>query len=114
MRPLSGRWKRRTSRGRDGRNLYQPPLMVIKEHASLPMDFWTKCPLAFNHSILGIHAPKDQECDLKLFFETVKNRRKLYQFYCYLNGTRALVGKATANLRLDIGRVALSGRQAQA
>ncbi len=66
------------------------------------MAYWTKGPLAYQHSIMGIHAPQDQEEELRRFFETINRRQAFYRFCCLLNGSRALVGKATAILRGDI------------
>jgi hypothetical protein len=88
---------------RPGREiLYQPPLMLIKENATLPVAFWTNGPLAYLHKIVGIHAPAKEEAELRRFFDTFVERHRLYQFCCLLNGSQALVGKATAILRADI------------
>ena len=37
-------------------DLFSSPLIVIKEHADLPLGYWTKSPLAFRDQIIGIHA----------------------------------------------------------
>ena len=82
--------------------LFEPPLMVIKEHGSLPIAFWDKGFLAYRDSVVGIHADPSQKPSLHEVFETFRQRRRLYQFCCLLHGSKALVTKATAILKQDI------------
>lgn len=82
--------------------LFQNPLILIKEHADLPMGFWDQSPLAFRDKIVGIHAAGEDEDALRQLFDQLVERRRLYQFCCALNGSQALVGKATAILKQDI------------
>ena len=84
---------------------FAAPLILIKEHASLPVAFWDQGPLAFGHSIVGIHAPPSESDDLKSLFRLIQSRKGLYQFNCLLNGNRAFVQKATAILKHDIDRL---------
>ncbi len=81
---------------------FSPPLVLIKELDSLPIAFWDKGFLAYRHKIVGIHADHSQTRELKRLFDDFRKRQRLYQFCCALNGSQALVGKATAILKQDI------------
>ena len=85
--------------------LFAPPVVLIKEHSSLPAAYWDRCSLGFSHSIVGIHAPPADGRELKEFFRIFQSRKRLYQFTCLLNGGRALVAKATSILKHDIDRL---------
>ena len=88
---------------RPGRKeLFQSPLVLIREHASLPAVFWDKGDLAYKDKIVGIRAPESQHYELRDFFGTFQRRLRQYQFCCAINGTQAFVGKATAILKGDI------------
>jgi hypothetical protein len=50
----------------------------------------------------GIHAPPEDRNELVAVFETLQTRKRFYQFCCTVNGTQALIGKATAILKQDI------------
>jgi hypothetical protein len=82
--------------------VFLAPLILIKEHESLPMGFWDKGPLAYKDKIVGIHSDESSVEELKDVFRTLTKRRRLYQFCCAINGSQALVGKATAILKQDI------------
>ncbi|MBK8252636.1 MAG: N-6 DNA methylase [Polyangiaceae bacterium] len=82
---------------------YSSPLVLIKEHATLPIAFWTKGFLAYRDKIVGIHAPPTQADELKKLYEYLRENHRTCQFACVLRGTQALVGKATAILKQDIG-----------
>ena len=84
------------------KELFQNPLILIKEHSDLPLGYWSKSPLGFRDQIVGIHADACEEDELRRFFEEMNRRRRLYQFCCAINGSKALVGKATALLKQDI------------
>lgn len=92
------------SRPRDA-ELYRAPLIVIREHESLPMDFVSTGTLAFKHKIVGIAAPPSERTALKSVFDRLHRRRRQYQFLCALSGKQGLVGKATAILKTDIDRL---------
>jgi len=81
--------------------LFTPPLILIKKVDSLPIVFWDKRFLAYNHSIVGIHAPHIQTSGLREFYNIISHNYEIYHFLCTLNGT-SLVGKATALLKDDI------------
>lgn len=81
--------------------LFTPPLILIKKVDSLPIVFWDKGFLAYNHSIVGIHAPHTQTSRLREFYNMISHNYEIYRFLCTLNGT-SLVGKATALLKDDI------------
>ncbi len=80
---------------------YSPPLILIKKIDSLPIIFWDKDFIAYNHSIVGIPAPTNQSSELREFYNTISHYHEFYRFFCTLNGT-SLVGKATALLKDDI------------
>ena len=81
---------------------YKSPLVLIKEHESLPCVFWNKGFLAYKHKIVGIHAPPSHEKQLRQFCEDFLANRNALRAFCVLLGTQALVGKATAILKRDI------------
>ncbi|HUY34107.1 MAG TPA: N-6 DNA methylase [Pirellulales bacterium] len=84
---------------------YTAPLVLIKEHESLPAVLWEKGFLAYRAKIVGIHADPSERAALAAFFKVFQARRRLYQFCCALNGSQALVGKATAVLKHDIDAI---------
>ena len=60
-------------------DLFNPPLILIKEHESLPMAFWDRDFLAYQ-DIVGIHAhPSDCE-SLYSFYKACLGRRCFYHF----------------------------------
>jgi hypothetical protein len=87
------------------RIIYEPPLVVIKEHESLPIAFWDRSHLNFIRSIVGIHGKEADHGALKKLVEQISNRRRLFQFCFVLNGTRALTGRSTSINKIDIDRL---------
>ncbi len=83
-------------------NRYTAPLILIKESESIPIDFWSKGFIAYRDKIVGIHAPRSQESVLRSVYSTIIQNRDMYRFTCMLNGSQALIGKATAILKQDI------------
>jgi hypothetical protein len=81
---------------------YSSPLILIKANEALPIEFWNKGPLAYLDKIVGIHAKPSQEAKLIATFKRLKSYHKTYRFACMLNGSQALVGKATAILKQDL------------
>lgn len=81
---------------------YTAPLVLIKESESLPVAFWHHNFIAYRAKIVGIHAPRSQESDLRSLYEAMVRNRDTYRFLCMLNGSQALIGKATAILKQDI------------
>ncbi|MCH7559424.1 MAG: N-6 DNA methylase [Planctomycetes bacterium] len=84
------------------KNRYTPPLILIKESAFLPMEYWDKGFIAYRHKIVGIHAPKSHVSELRKLYDTFRSNHDFFRFSCTLNGTQSLVGKATAILKQDI------------
>jgi N-6 DNA Methylase len=80
---------------------YSSPLVLLKAHDSIPVEFWDAGFLAYRDKIIGIHAPESEKATLQLIFTTIKNHRRFYQFCCGLNGTQAWTGKATVPLKQD-------------
>jgi hypothetical protein len=81
---------------------YSAPLVLIKEHESLPMAFWDKCDLAYKDSILGIHANPSECQPLYSFYQAMLGRRRFYQFCCAVHGSKGMVAKATSIRKQDI------------
>ncbi|MDY6893748.1 MAG: N-6 DNA methylase [Chloroflexota bacterium] len=81
---------------------FTPPLILIKEVATLPMEYWDKGVLTYGHRIVGIHAPQTQASELHNLFESLISKREIYQFCCELYGTESLVNKASAIRKQDI------------
>ena len=86
------------------KNRYSSPLVLIKKIDSLPIIFWDKDFIAYNHSIVGISAPDTQASELREIYNTISHNHDIYRFFCILNGT-SLVGKATALLKDDIDKL---------
>lgn len=84
---------------------FAPPLVLIKEHASLPVAFWDRGNLTFRHSIVGIHAPRTEEGELIELFGRIRRHQRVYRFCLLLIGARALTGRATAINKQDIDRL---------
>lgn len=85
--------------------LFQAPLVLIREHDSLPIAFWNQGPLAYKHKIVGIHTPPSECSKLHKFYSAFLKYRETLRFAVALNGSQALVGKATALLKSDIGAI---------
>lgn len=83
-------------------SLFASPLLLIKEHESLPLAFWNKGPLAYRDKIVGIHAPPEQTAALQAIHDRLVANRPLYRFCLALLGSQGLVGKQTAVLKQDI------------
>ncbi len=81
---------------------FTPPLILIKKMATLPIRYWDKGVLTYEHRIVGIHAPQTQASELRNLFESLINKRELYQFCCELYGTESLVNKVSAIRKQDI------------
>ncbi|NQT21180.1 MAG: N-6 DNA methylase [Planctomycetes bacterium] len=81
---------------------FSPPLVLIKEVGSLPIDYWDEGCLAYRAKIIGIHAPPSKASTLRKLYGALRRNHGFYQFCCALNGTQSLVGKATAILKQDI------------
>ncbi len=71
----------------------------------MPMAFWDKGSLAYGHKIVGIHAPTEERGALIETYRFLKTRIRFYRFCGVLNGTQALVGKATAIQKQDIDKL---------
>lgn len=87
------------------KELYDPPLVLIRENESLPVGFWSESNLTYRHSIVGIHAPRRERAALLDFYRVIQGRRRLYQFCLLLIGARTITGKATAVNKQDIDRL---------
>lgn len=85
-------------------NRYSSPLVLVKKIDSLPIVFWDRDFIAYNHSIVGISASHAQTSELLKIYNTISRNRDIYRFFCILNGT-SLAGKATALLKDDIDRL---------
>jgi hypothetical protein len=83
-------------------DLYEPPLVLIRENDSLPLAYWDQSVLTFKDSIVGVHASSADKEDLKRFFDALQRNHTCYRFAVLLNGSKSLVGKATAVSMNDI------------
>jgi Eco57I restriction-modification methylase len=88
--------------GRRKPELFEPPLVLIRENELLPVAYWDQGVLTFQDKIVGIHAPSPDKGEHKRFFERFRKNLDYYRFAVLLNGSQALVGKATALLKSDI------------
>jgi hypothetical protein len=81
---------------------YSGPIVMIREHESLPSVFRRRGFLAYKHKIVGIHADRSDESKLERFHKTFLNNRNVLRALCLMFGTQALMGKSTAILKRDI------------
>ena len=81
---------------------YSSPLILIKKVDTLPCVFWNKGFLAYRDQIVGIHAPRGQERELREFHERFIAERPTLRAACAIFGTRALSSKATSILKRDL------------
>lgn len=82
--------------------IYDPPLVLIRAHESLPNALWEDSNLTYKDKIVGIHAPLKEIDGLRRFYKRFQKNQPTYRFSIALNGSQALVGKATALLKRDI------------
>jgi hypothetical protein len=82
--------------------LYKPPLILIKENESLPIAYWDDGSLAFKHEIVGIRPCPGDEADHKALHADLFEHADVLRFCLLINGSRALVAKATAVHKNDI------------
>lgn len=86
---------------------YTPPLVLIKEHAELPIAFWDRGFLAYPHHVFGIF-PKEaagrgqHAAALKRFAREFVERRETLKRLLQLMGTRAMVARATGSSKQNI------------
>ncbi|MBT7790848.1 MAG: N-6 DNA methylase, partial [Calditrichaeota bacterium] len=81
---------------------FTPPLVLIKEHSSLPMEFWDNGNLAYRNEIVGIHVSNADKNDLYEFYRTLLEIRDIFKLSCTLNGYRLITSRATAISKADI------------
>lgn len=83
------------------KELFEPPLVLIRENEMLPIAFWHKGEIAYKNEVIGVHSPPGAASDLRAFFEVFRDRLQTYRFCCLLD-SRAMTGKATTILKSDI------------
>jgi hypothetical protein len=81
---------------------YSAPLVLIKELDTLPCALWNEGFLAYRNQIVGIHAPRQEEQQLRAFYAQFASNRLALRALCAVLGTRALSSKATSILKRDI------------
>jgi hypothetical protein len=81
---------------------YSGPIVMIREHESLPCVFRSRGFLAYRDKIVGIHADASSEPELERFYNTFVANRSALRAFCLLFGTQALLGKSTAILKRDL------------
>jgi hypothetical protein len=83
-------------------DLFEPPLVLIRQHESLPVAYWDRSVLTFKLKIVGVHAPQADKQEHRQFYERFRRLHDSLRFAVTLNGSQALVGKATALIKSDI------------
>jgi type I restriction-modification system DNA methylase subunit len=79
---------------------FTPPMILIKEHSTLPIIFWEDEYVTFRHKIISISNAEHSQ--LKKLFDVLRDKHDDYQFFLTLLGSQALTGKATALNKKDI------------
>lgn len=85
--------------------LFEPPLLLIREHESLPMAFWDSGPLAYKHEIVGIHCDPSERNELRRLYQDLLANRDACRLAVMLQSPRLLIARATAILKGDIERL---------
>ena len=83
-------------------DLFEAPLVLIRENETLPIAFWDDGPLTYKHEIVGIHAPESDRPQLQMLFDELQQNHHVLRFAVIANSPRMLVAKATAILKGDI------------
>jgi type I restriction-modification system DNA methylase subunit len=83
-------------------NRYTPPLILIREIDSLPLELWTKSYLTYNNQIVGIHAPLNEVDELGKLYNYLCSNKDVLRFSFALHSSRYLVDKNTSLLKNDI------------
>ena len=81
---------------------YTPPLVLIKAHESVPVEWWNEYPIAYRDKIIGVHAPKGSTQQLRWLFDFIARNRTTLRFCMLINGSQGLTGKSTVPLKQDI------------
>jgi hypothetical protein len=81
---------------------YSGPIVMIREHESLPCAFRSRGFLAYKAKIVGIHADNSSAPELERFYKTFVSNKNALRALCMLLGTQALMGKSSAILKRDI------------
>ena len=84
------------------KELYEGPVVMIKEHKSLPSAFREEGFLAFKDKIVGISSEYGDCEGMRRFFELFQQNLPFFRFCCLLNDTQLLLGKSTALLKTAI------------
>jgi len=84
------------------KELYTPPLVLIRENQSLPIAFWENGVLAYRDQVVGISASPPDRKRLRELFQILANGRSFFQFCCALHGSKALARMATPIQKQDI------------
>jgi hypothetical protein len=81
---------------------YSGPIVMIKEHDSLPCAFRSKGFLAYKAKIIGIHSNEADTPKLERFYKAFVSNRSVLRAICMLFGIQALVGKSSAITKRDL------------
>lgn len=85
-------WKRRPE-------LFTAPQLLIKKNMgvkSIPVHY-TATPLSFKNEVIGIHAPTEENRELKELSDFIRNNQT-YRFYLSVTSARSGVSRSTATL----------------
>jgi len=83
-------------------NRYLPPRILIRELDSLPLWFSEKGFLAYPNEIVGIGGRQANGKDLRLMFDALRERHRLYRFILVLRGSKALIARKSQISQADI------------
>lgn len=92
------------------KELFLPPLLLIKKNIgkkNIPVCFIDK-EITYKDQIFGIHAPKNEEDELKELFNFLMNNGKLIRFFITATSSQLLINRATAIYNEDILRIPYS------
>lgn len=80
---------------------YQAPLILLKKHETLPIGLWTKGPIAFAATLVGVGFKRNDPL-LKQIYSQLSDRHRTYQLSCMMHGSSSFVSKATKINKQDI------------
>ncbi|MHC4442815.1 MAG: HsdM family class I SAM-dependent methyltransferase [Planctomycetota bacterium] len=87
------------------KDIFLPPLILIRELETLPIAFWDKGFISYRNEIVGIHAPASDEAELRKLYNWFCDQHDILRFIVMLHGSRSFVVKSTAILKWDIDQL---------
>lgn len=89
---------------------YQAPMILLKKHETLPIGLWTKGPIAYAATLVGIGFKKADPL-LDKIYSRLTTRHRTYQLSCMMHGSSSFITKATKINKQDIDFLPIPERE---